>query len=80
MLHNTINKEDTVVFDKISELKKRIPYWAEKISEQIGKKPGTIRAWSTGDRGMTKGCHILLLEHLTKLDQERSDKIQKLTA
>lgn len=76
----TIKKEDSLVFNKISELKKRVPSWADALSEKLGVKPGTIRAWSTGNRGMTKGCHILLLEHLTILDQERSDKILKLTA
>jgi hypothetical protein len=80
MLHMTNNEEDNIIIEKIYRLKKRVPFWANTLSAKLGVKPRTIRAWSTGDRGITKGYHLTILEELIILDQQRSDKIKKLTA
>lgn len=69
-----------VVLNQIKELKnKHLPgNWAEQAAPIMKKKPGTIRAYARGDRGIRKGQHIQLLKALRIVHAQHEESVNKL--
>ena len=69
------------IVERIKEVKADVPSdWAEKIAERMGKEPVTIRAYARGERGIKKGQHIKLLQHLIELQSLHRQFLKNLTA
>lgn len=76
----TQNSND-LVLEKIQKLLNDAPHdWAERIADKMGKCPGSVYAYSKGERGLRKGYHIEVLKQLTEMVKEKEREIKKLTA
>lgn len=68
-----------IIINRISELKSKVNRdWATVIGHRMHKNPRTIRAYAMGTRGVSSGYHLIVLKHLTDLDKQKSEQINKL--
>jgi len=70
------------ITEKINELVKKAPHnWVVIVSKEMGKKPNSIYAYASGNRG-TRYIHLRLKVHeiLVRIVNEHEEHVKKLIA